>query len=422
MAIFSKPPAKKPDASAKPAAKPRGEGAPPRAPVSARDIAVQAQAHGRRGAQERPRAEPAADFSMAGASIIEWSPGRTSIEVGQSNPEMCAVLENAALLYASGQARPARDLLEQGVQNDAEAKHSQLSWLALFDLFERSGDRAGFDKLSLLYVVQFERSPPAWNENAKQTPVARDTRPVGGGYAVITGKLTAATAPQIEALRKTLARGSTNTRLDLSQVAGFDDAGARLLAEALAEARKRGTTLTLERGDKVRKALDILVRRGRDAGEGAWLLSLELLQFERQQDVFDERAIEYAVAFEQSPPSWEPPPAPKVDPAAQAAASSEEPAAPTASSDPLVWSGVLTGPTAQAMTRIAEHAFAQPVVTVDMTDVERIDFVCAGALLNTINRLESQRKAVQIVGASPIIRALLLLIGISPRHFLKKLQ
>jgi anti-anti-sigma regulatory factor len=55
-----------------------------------------------------------------------------------------------------------------------------------------------------------------------------------------------------------------------------------------------------------------------------------------------------------------------------------------------------------------------------MTDVERIDFVCAGALLNTITRIEAQGKAVQIVGATPIVRALLLLIGISPRHFVKK--
>ena len=57
-----------------------------------------------------------------------------------------------------------------------------------------------------------------------------------------------------------------------------------------------------------------------------------------------------------------------------------------------------------------------------MSDVERIDFVCAGALLNAISRIEAQRKSVQIVGASPIIRALLLLIGISPRHFIKKPQ
>ena len=55
-----------------------------------------------------------------------------------------------------------------------------------------------------------------------------------------------------------------------------------------------------------------------------------------------------------------------------------------------------------------------------MTRVERIDFICAGALLNAINRIETQGKGVQIFGATPIVRALLLLIGISPRHFVKK--
>ncbi len=72
------------------------------------------------------------------------------------------------------------------------------------------------------------------------------------------------------------------------------------------------------------------------------------------------------------------------------------------------------------MAEIAEYAHHHQVVPIDMAAVERVDFVCAGALLNAINRVEGQRKAVQIVGASPIIRALLLLIGISPRHFLKK--
>jgi ABC-type transporter Mla MlaB component len=57
-----------------------------------------------------------------------------------------------------------------------------------------------------------------------------------------------------------------------------------------------------------------------------------------------------------------------------------------------------------------------------MTQVERVDFVCAGAMLNAINRIETQRKSVQIVGATPIVRALLLLIGISPRHFVKRAQ
>jgi anti-anti-sigma regulatory factor len=61
-------------------------------------------------------------------------------------------------------------------------------------------------------------------------------------------------------------------------------------------------------------------------------------------------------------------------------------------------------------------------VVVDMSEVERIGFVCAGAFLNHITRIEGQRKAVQIVGVTPIVRALLLLLGVSPRHFVKKAE
>jgi anti-anti-sigma regulatory factor len=72
------------------------------------------------------------------------------------------------------------------------------------------------------------------------------------------------------------------------------------------------------------------------------------------------------------------------------------------------------------MARLTEYAQSHNVVPIDLSQVDRIDFVCAGTLLNTINRIEAQRKTVQFLGASPIIRALLLLIGISPRHFVKK--
>ncbi len=421
MALFSKPPAKKPDAPAAAARSPVAARAP-KPPVSAREVAVQAQ--GRRGPVERPRAEPAGDITVTGASLIEWSPARTAIEVAQTNPGLCGVLENAALLYASGQAKPARDMLEEGVQHDHEAKVSPLAWLALFDLMQRGNDRVGFERVAMTYVMQFERSAPVWDESgpAAAAPVA-PPKVAGGGYVAIVGKLTAASAPQVDTLRKAAAKGVANARLDLAQVAGFDDAGARLLADALAEVRKRRMPLLLERADKVRNALDILIRRGRDGGEGVWLLSLELLQFQSDQEAFENRAIEYAIAFEQSPPSWDPPP-PVVAPRgkdAGGAPAAEPPPSPPSNAEMLAWSGVLTGQSPQ-LVGLTEFAHKHAVVPIDMTAVERIDFVCAGALFNAINRIEQQRKSVQIVGATPIIRALLLLIGISPRHFVKKPQ
>jgi ABC-type transporter Mla MlaB component len=149
------------------------------------------------------------------------------------------------------------------------------------------------------------------------------------------------------------------------------------------------------------------------------MLALELMQWMQDRETFENAAVDYAVAFELSPPSWEPPPAPPpaVDPALAAEATSTP-----LEGDTLVWSGVLTGNALPQLSQLMEFSQRRAVVPIDMAGVERIDFVCAGALLNAINRVEAQRKAVQILGVSPIVRALLLLIGISPRHFLKKAE
>ncbi len=132
--------------------------------------------------------------------------------------------------------------------------------------------------------------------------------------------------------------------------------------------------------------------------------------------MFEDRAIEFAVAFEVSPPSWEPPPD-------TAPTATEEPAASAPdSADLLVWQGTLLGASDPQLGKFIVFREGRHTIPIDMSAVDRIDFVCAGAFSNAIIRAESQRKGVQIVGASPIIRALLLLIGISPRHFVKKAQ
>ena len=416
MALFSKPPAKKPVPPA-PAARPVP--AAPRRP-SARDLA--SQALGRKGQPGRPVVEPGGgDITVTGASLLEMPHAATqpAFEVMQANPGLCAVLENAALLYASGQGAPARSLLEQGVASDHDTRLSPLAWLALFDMMQRAGDRNGFDQLALQYVVQFERSAPSWEESSGRALVAKAGP--AGGYVAFPAKLTAASATQVDGLRRAIEKGATQTRVDLAQVGGFDEEGARLLAEALAAARRRACPLSIQKAEKLRLALAAAIRQGADAGEGAWMLALELLQWRQEREAFEDLAIEYAVAFEQSPPSWEPPPVPPAAPADAASAPAAEEVVP-ADVETLVWTGVMAGASLAHFTRLAEFAQRRAVVPVDMCGVERVDFVCAGAMLNAINRIEAQRKSVQLVGVSPIVRALLLLIGISPRHFVKKAQ
>ena len=307
MALFSKPPPKKtePLKLEPKSGAPMTARAAPR-PVSAREVAHEAQ--GKKGVAAWPGVEPAVDVTVTGASLMDWSPANSSIEVMQANPGLCGVLENAALLYAGGQRDAARDLLEQGVKTDHDARQSPLAWLALFDVLQRANDHASFERMALQYVVQFERSAPAWEEGLTTTA---GPKVVAGGFIPGDGQSFRGEPAQVEGLKRAIEKKVPHARLDLASVTGFDDAGARLLANALAYARKHRFALTLQRPEKLQVAVDAVVKRGKDGGEGAWLLSLELLQFEQKHDAFDDRSIEYAIAFEQSPPAWEPPPVPE---------------------------------------------------------------------------------------------------------------
>jgi anti-anti-sigma regulatory factor len=414
MAIFGKPPTRRPESKS-------GERKQKREPkvMSARELA--AQAAGRKG--KTAALAPLGVTSMRGPSVIDWSTAPKSIEVAQPSAGLSAVLENAALLFANGQDDDARETLEQGVANDPETRLSPLAWLALFDLLQRAGERAAFDQLAMQFVLQFERSAPSWEEPAKRTATEAQG---GGGYIAVTGKLSQGSAQQLEGLKRALEKRVPRARLDLASVSGFDDAGARLLASELARARSQRMELALQRPDKLRDALEEAVAKGREGGEGAWLLSLELMQWAHDQAAFDERAVDFAVAFEVSPPSWEPPPdsarRAAQDETTTAEAEATHKRASAKDRDVVEFEGVLAGASPPALARLADVAARHTSTQIDMRGVERIDFVCAGALLNAIGRIESQGKSVEIESISPIVRALLLLIGISPRHFVRKVD
>src|SRR5205085_8933881 len=164
-------------------------------------------------------------------------------------------------------------------------------------------------------------------------------RPVAGGYVGLTGKLSASHAQQIAGMLASSLK-QPQMRLDLGSITGADDAGAKLLADALAQLRKRRYPLALQHPERIRRALEQSVTQGRGAAEGYWILLLELMQWQHDFKVFEDRAVEFAVAFEMSPPSWEPPPDTAVAPAHAA-----EPSAPVTPEnvDQLCWSGALTG-------------------------------------------------------------------------------
>src|SRR5205814_6044580 len=114
--LFPKPPGKpkageRPTPEGKPKTMPANPPEP--RPASARDLAASVKerttAAAKAGALAAAAEARDRDITVTGPqSIIEWSPGFQNIQVAEANPGLCAVLENAALLYANGQAAQAR--------------------------------------------------------------------------------------------------------------------------------------------------------------------------------------------------------------------------------------------------------------------------------------------------------------------------
>ena len=408
MAIFSKPPAKKPQP---PKAQPKARPAGATRPVSARELLSEVVSRSDSRPREDAPTVPEGPTTVP-SRALDRAPAKPAIEIEYSSNGLCPAIENAALMFASDQLRAARELLQHSVAHDAETKGSSLAWLCLFDLLRRTGDKSAFDRMALQYLVQFERSAPSWEELG--APADNKRAAPSGGTVALNGKLTTGTAIQLEPLKRIAATDNTQFKLDLGGVGEFDEEGARVLAQSLADVRRRRAPLVVLRAERLREALDLAVNEGRAAGQGAWLLLLELLQWTGQQAAFDDRAVEYAVTFEMSPPSWEPLPPPRPMPAPRKV----KPRAGDA--EVVAWSEVITGATPREVTELLEFAEARSNVVVDMTALERMDFASAGALSNAIHRLGAQDKTMQIAGATPILRALLLLVGVAPEIFIRR--
>jgi ABC-type transporter Mla MlaB component len=328
---------------------------------------------------------------------------KPSLELSHEQLGFSPALENAALLFASGQAVAARQILGAAVQNEPDSRALALAWHAYFDLLQRANDRAAFEELALEYVNEFERSPPTWVENRAQ---AAKVNGAATGYFALT-------QASVKAVLEIPGRAARYAalRIDVVGLSEFDDLGCRRLVDILRRLRRQSYPVSFQGAEHLWPRLQKKLVRGAQQNEGVWLFALELLQWQNKQAEFDELAIDFAVNFEVSPPSWE------------ALAIKQEQAAseaPAVRSEACALKGILLGPADLQVSALYDFAEPRKVVQIDMTQVDRLDFVCAGSLQNAVSNFEAKGKEVHIQGATAIIQALLRLIGIRPEVFKTK--
>ncbi|MDP3438152.1 MAG: hypothetical protein Q8R95_00970, partial [Azonexus sp.] len=190
-------------------------------------------------------------------------------------------------------------------------------------------------------------------------------------------------------------------RVDCGKLIGCDDTVAGQLAELLSQARRRGPLLMLENIEGLLGRLNERLVVGEASHAPSWLLLLELLQRHSTQDIFEERAVDYAVTFELSPPSWESPSG-KLGKVLSLASGVQD--------DAYYFSGEIKNSRFDELVGVFE-LIDQPVL--DFSGVRRIDFYSAGQLVNRLSPYKIAGREIIIRSPNHLVAELMAVVGLS---------
>ncbi len=307
-------------------------------------------------------------------------------------------IEDSAISHANGQTSEALRCVEAAITGGKLGQWAMQAWLIRFDLYMQLGLKAAYDSAADRFAEEFERSAPAWLARDASSPGAHgNAMPIVN----ISGKLSGRSAAPLAALSKTVDRYE-GVQLDFARFEGADIEGCQHLL---------GTLQSLDRGGKLVRIfnVDVLLEKisahtapgdpSRDAAP--WLLKIELMRILDRKAEFEEAAVDYAVTYDVSPPSW--PDAP-VESKRQ-----DGPRSPA--SDWCAAIGDVIAPADDLLTRIRAHAYYHEPLVIDLTRARRMDFVSASQFVKLLAELNESHKDIEIRGANEMISALLVMMG-----------
>jgi anti-anti-sigma regulatory factor len=318
--------------------------------------------------------------------------------------------QEAAVLFSANHAQAAAALLSAEIK-DTVGRNNKQAWLMLFDLHQVSRDREAFEQLSMLFTVKFEQSPPVWIDEAESSDPRRNTQTrERKDFFALKPAASGELATEIDKFLA-FAESQGTVRLDVAKITSLTGDEAKRLAAGLAHLRKKQMPMWFNNLESLEKVLRASINEKAGPEQRPyWPLLFELLILEGRADAFEELGMEFAVAFEMSPPNWEVY-VNKVAEAAKAAtpATGARPAPEAAF--PL--KGVLAASSAPQLADLNTHAAAQAEVVVDMAKVLRIDFAYTAAFFDAVKAIQLAGKRVILTELNEINAALLEAFGVN---------
>ena len=325
------------------------------------------------------------------------------IQVSEGSNEDHAAVEEAAILYANASDDGACAVLEAAIDGSI-GKASEELWLMLFDLYRLTGQKSEFDARSEQFSQTFEISPPIWDETIPTRAVERRQ---SAPAVNLSGTLSGNARPQFEQLAR-IGQKMGKLRIELTRLKGIDETGCALLNEMLANLKRARVEVVLFGAPHALTLIEPKLKVGERTDQPYWMLALSLIQQTADADRFDQVALDYAITFEESPPSYEPPPVVAPEELAEVAAAPE----PEPDVDRFAMTGVVAGNQPDALRQLAVYASQRTRVEVDCTQLKRLEFVSAGALFNQIAQLQGQGKHTLLYRPNAMVAALLRVMGI----------
>jgi anti-anti-sigma regulatory factor len=352
-----------------------------------------------------------------GSSPSPIRPARPAGRLGSEeyNSGALPTAQEAAILYAANHSGAAASLLKSEIK-DGVGRNNKQAWLMLFDLHQIAQNRQEFDSLSMLFTVKFEQSPPVWAEggDAANDPRRNQNRERKDFFALkpsAAGEL----LTEIEKFRAfTEAQGTV--RLDVAKVSAITAEEALAFAKALISLRKKHTPMWFNNFEPLEKVLRAAFNERATAEQRPfWILLFEIYILLGKMDQFEELGLEFAVAFEMSPPNWEvyvnKVAAEAVRATAAAKTAATAPAAPPEAGYEL--KGVISPASSNQIAELNAYAATRPEVVVDMGKVLRVEFGFTAAFFDVVKAIQLAGKRVILTNLNEINAALLEAMGVN---------
>ena len=373
-----------------------------------------------------PRSSPPRPSSAASPAAAAPSARAVAAPAGANNPSATGTtggfaadvlnpdssvfpaLYEAAILYAADHYDATKDLLKEHLKTP-DGKNNIRTWLTLFDFYQITGNRSEFDALSMLFTVKFERSPPGWAEAQDTVDPRRKEKREHKDFFLFSPAADGSMMTEIDRF-EAFVKLMGSARIDLGKISTIEAEEAAIFAMLLQRIRRAKMPLWFNSFSALETLLKAQIHSAgadKEHALGFWSFMFELYVSDGKLAEYEDLGLEYAVAFEMSPPAWE-----TVTRPTGAVSEDDTPKAPVATTPigyPL--KGVFNLESRDVVMALTVHASKLQEVVIDMGALMRIDFAAASYFFETIRSLQSGQKRVILSNLNELVAALLEIFG-----------